>query len=305
MDDKLIYKFSDLIFNQSQYIASVGIAEALAPLLFFFSLCINYVQAFIDSKAGSPKFYDASEFKRTLITMIMIPFAPAIIFLIFQVGDIAASFFEISSADRIKNYKSIFIKANELDFSFLFIDFTAAMGLFSLFFLGLSLLIKGAVVIFTGFLKGFFLIVSPLALAFSILPFLKEQFIKLVKLCLNISFVMLSLNILDMMFFKALDATNKEVMALDSNSYAIFVGIVSFTICILYILCMWATSVYVGDPASSAVLTTATTVATATVMALTQAMKSMGGAGGGSNPVKDGGDLAKQIAETAVDGNKK
>lgn len=300
------FQFGKEIFSVADSVTTIGIAEALAPMLFFISLCINYTSAFISSKANSPKFYDASEFKRTIITMVLIPIAPGIIYLIFQVGEISAQFFNISDEERLQNYATIFKRMNEIEISFFEASFNTLMILLSMFFIGLSTIVKSAVIILTGFLKGFFVIVSPLALAFSILPFLKEQFIKLVKICLNISFILLTLNILDMMFFKSLLEVSDKLKTLPTYEFSLFMGAISFSLCILHIMCMWITSTYIGDPSSSAILTTATTVATASIMAAMKAFSALKNSGGSGNDItKEGGDLAKDIAETSIDSKDK
>lgn len=306
-ESTLIGLFSKQIMTAANTINAIIIAEALSVILYFIAMCMNYVKAFIESKGDAPKFFDAQELKRGIAVMIMIPIMPALVYTIFEIGDNLGVLYEIDGGDEASSMAKLFVRANSVSFSFLNFGYNMVMELIAIILLGLAAMIKSGVLMITGFLKGFLVIVSPIAMAFSILPFLKDQAIKLIKVALNVSFVLFTFNILDILFYTSLELYIDNVIGLENTSFFWFLGAMSFTLCVLYVMVMWLTSLYVGDPASAAVMTTAATMAAGAVMMMAKGAAALGtgGASAAAGGGNIGADLAKKIVESVTDTDKK
>ena len=310
----IIGDIGSIFDNLETILSTTGLAMALTPILFLIALCWNYVNAFLNSTAEKPQFFDAKELKRSIAILILIPFIPAIIGFVVFLGDFSASFFELSRKEEMENLGLIFEKVTDFkSLSFFNWNLRASAIICCYVTVFFFMIIKFAILMFTGAFQVFIIAVSPLAAAFSILPFLKDQLIKLIKIAMNVSFIGLTLNLLDKMFYAVI---TKKILGPGTDGLtnefftAFLITSVCFVIIIFYILCIWLTGQYVGDPSATAILGMATTVAaTAAVLAVNavgMAASAGGSSGGGGYVGGLGSDIARDIAKGITkDDNKK
>lgn len=288
---------------------TILVAELFAPTFFFLSLGYMYVSTWI-KESHKGKFFDQGELKRLLIIMILIPAAP-LIFHFFQfLGSASAKVFEMDPAAKFDAITSLYSKVSEgpeEDFNLLFLSMTAMYKLMALFLMIISILlmyiIKFIILLFSGIFIQFCIIVSPLAMAFSMLPIFKDQVEKLLAICINACFVGLTMNILDTMLFDSL--FQKVISSLDDPAADVFNYIIiastCFTVVILYLMAFWLTAKYVGSGAAAAIMSTATTAATMMAMGAVKAASMGSKAATGAA----GGDPLASIVKGAADSIRK
>lgn len=289
--------------NPSSLIDSLGtltnttlIAEVIAPIFFFMSLAYMFVTTWI-KQGHRGKFMDSGELKRLIAVMILIPAVPLLFTFIQQIGFVTAKAMEMDAGDKFSAINQLWDTMNaapEEEISLWSLTMGIIYKLVAIVFVILSILlmyiVKFVIILFSGVFIQFCIIVSPLAMAFSILPIFKDQVEKLLQVFFNACFVGLTMNILDDMFFKSL--FQKVVLSLNEPSADIFnyimISSTCFTIVIFYLLSFWLTAKYVGSPGAAAIMSTAVT---ATTMAVMAGAKMMGGskgmvpgASGGSSP---------------------
>lgn len=301
----LIENIGSLFDNLDLFLTTTAIAVGLLPFVFLVSLAFNYTTSFIESTSEKPKFYDAKDLKRGVILMVLIPIIPGIFALINTIGDICTGFTDIPIEEEISNMKLMFEMATTLGgLSFFNFNFVSLAVLFCYLFIWIFAIIKFAIILLTGALQVFIIAVSPLATVFSILPFLKGQLMRTVKIALNISLVGTTLNILDRMLYsvileKVLLLTSAH--ASDNFTVAFLLTLICFCMLVLYCLTIWLTGLYVGDSSGSAMMNMAVTLAATSAIASMNMAKILAnlGSGKGANLLSQsmGQDIAGDIAK--------
>ena len=182
---------------------SIGVAEGMVALFFMTALCYNYVNTFI-KEGHKGKFYDPADLKRTLVVALLIPIIPGIFYLIETLGLSVAGAFELSAGEKMEAIGKINQKMTEITeleaFSVFDMSMTMLLNALGsvLMFLNVMFMyiIRFVVMLITGVLIKFLIVISPIACAFSILPFFKDQMLKLLSIFFNACFVIVTLNIL-------------------------------------------------------------------------------------------------------------
>ncbi len=304
----------DVINTPQLYGMTIAASLILLPLIILISSCLNYVSSFIAMDGDRIKFLDMTKVKKDLIRAIFIPIIPPILTMFYGIAIMVSEYMGMDSTE-LNNSLSSFIdviwEMPEEDFDILnlststIVKFLATVMMFLA--LLLILLAKIIILLFSSVFVKFCIIVSPLALTFSILNILKDQINKLIQVFLNACFVSLTLNILDRMFFESI--LNQIIPSLlstpqiDMYNYILVTG-VCITIVIFYLLSIWLTSKYVGSPGAASVLTMATTVATITSAAIIKNVgKFLGSkvAGAASTVSGGGNNVLGNTASTIAD----
>lgn len=284
------------------------IAEVLAPIFFMLSLSYMFVNTWI-TEGHKGRFWSPEELKRLLIVMMLIPAAPVLFSFIQQIGYISANALEMDAGDKFEGISRLWDKMNEgpeEEISLWSLSIGVIYKLMAILFMILAILlmyiVKFVILLFSGVFIQFCIIISPLAMAFSMLPIFKDQMKKLLSVFFNACFVGLTMNILDHMFFDTL--FEKIVGALNAPDADIFnyimIAATCFTIVIFYLMAFWLTSKYVGSPGAAAIMSTAITATTMAAMAAGKIMGSVGSmagssGGGGGSPE---GNIIKSAAES-------
>lgn len=288
---------------------TVLIAECLAPIFIGLSMAYMFVTTWINN-GHRGQFWNPAEVKRLLTVMLLIPAIPVLMSFIMTIGHVCAEATAMDVGDKFAGIEKLWDKVQEgpeEDFSLLFLSLTIVYKLMALFVMVISILfmyiIKFVILLFSGVFIQYCIIISPLAMAFSILPIFKDQVEKLMQVFFNACFVGLTMNILDNLFFDTL--FTKIISSLNDPTADIFnymvIASTCFTMCIFYLMAFWLTAKYVGSPGAAAVMSMATTAVTMATMA---AMK-MGGAAGGGAGGSAVGNSAGNIAKGAADDIKK
>jgi hypothetical protein len=282
------------------------IAEVIAPIFFFLALALMFVTTWI-KQGHKGKFMDTGEIKRLIIVMILIPAVPLLFTFIQQIGWVCAKAMEMDAGDKFAGISKLWDQMNsgpEDEISLWSLTLGMQYKLMAMFLMVLAILlmyiVKFVIILFSGVFIQFCIIVSPLAMAFSILPIFKDQVEKLLQVFFNVCFVGLTMNILDHMFFDSL--FEKIIGALNDPLADIFnyimVAATCFTIVIFYLLSFWLTAKYVGSPGAAAIMSTAVTATTMAVMAGASAFGAVSGAGKAAAGASPEANIVKSAAQS-------
>lgn len=288
----------------------IGVAEALMPLFFFVSLCWNYVQTWI-REGHRGRFYNPVELKRTLTVAILIPLIPAMFGFIHVLGDGVARVFEMDITEKkdalVMLTKKLLRVGEKQKINLLGLSMSMVLDVFSSVMMFCSLLgmyiIRFVMQIFVAVFIDFLIMVSPLAMAFSLIPAFKDQMTRMLAVFTNACFVGVTINVLDRLFFDSLIGSAVSTLD-DSGSGVLFNKVLFTSICfaimILYLLSIWLTSKYVGAPSAAAVVGMAVTAAT---VATTAALKAISAIGSGGASEGTGGSqfVESDIVKTGAD----
>lgn len=287
------------------YFSTVAAASVLGAFLLFVNLCINFVGSWTKLNFREvPRFYDPAELKRSVVSYLMIFIISPIMVSIKNIGEIMAGFFGMDPSDAFGKIKGILTKMalENAESSGLWgavtglADIANTSALIDLCFKAtfiFFMVVKMGILLFSNMALAFIITVSPFAAAFSILGFMKEQMVKLVKIGMNLAFVGMTLKILDMFLFNGVFDIVED--SLDSNmvSTRIVLSAICFVMIIAYLLSIWLTSLYVGSPAAGAMISMAATMATAAAMMAanvgTSAIGGMAASGGAAGGKAKGG----------------
>lgn len=295
--------FSDFAAKPSDFINTTEIlkgtykaALVLAPIFFFVSLGMNFVNSWIE-KGHRGSFFDQKELKRAIVAWCMIMLLPGIFYAIESLGRTVGAAFEIDFSTKVAAIEEISSKMQQLaaleNYGMFSLSGSALLSMLATVVMYLNVLllyiVRFVIILLTGVLIKFLIVVSPLAGAFSILPFLSDQVTKLLKIFINACFVVLTLNILDHLFLSTL--TTKllsNILISQSGSaaatillYKLIICTLCFSMVVFYLLSIWLTSKYAGIPGAAAALGMATTVAAITTATMLKAIGKMGGMAGG------------------------
>lgn len=307
---------SSLIDITATTAKAVAIGEALVVFLFLFVLCYNYVDTWI-KEGHRGKFYNPAELKRSLWIPILVILIPTILWTIWGLGATVAGQFEMDSAAKAEAMKQLNEKvlgvADKEEFSVFNLSMNVVLDGLATGVMFLSLLmmyvVRFIVSLFVGVFAKYLIVVSPLAAAFSIIPIFKDQAQKLISVFANAAFVVVTLNILESIFFDSILSNVVNTMGSpdtwENAQGILFNKILITTLCItisiLYLLSIWLTSKFIGSPGAAAVLAMATTVSTIAAAAMLKAASA--GAGGGAGAVSGAGSGGK-IGNVAKEGAK-
>lgn len=303
------YNSPESLMDSSLTLAStIAIAEAIAGIFLLLSLAYMFVDNWIKiGERGS--FFNSAEIKRVMVIAILIPVIPALLTFIMGIGNITADAMAMDPGDKMKAIEKLWDKVNEgpeEDFSLLFLTMSIVYRLMALLVMIISIIfmyiIKFVILLFSGVFIQYCILISPLAMAFSILPIFKDQVTKLLQVFFNACFVGLTLNILDHLLFESLFL--KIISSLNDPAADIFnymmIASTCFTCCLFYLLAFWLTSKYVGNPGAAFIMSTALTATTMAVMAAGKIAGAVASGGktavaGGSSPI---GNVVKSGAKS-------
>jgi|GEM_PF-2371480 len=155
-------------------------------------------------------------------------------------------------------------------------------------------IVRNIIVVMSIVLARIFFALGPLAIAFSILPMFKDKIVNWFGVFLNILFVPLTCNLLDVIIFSNLNVAIRGLTT-DSPDMVLIFNVVMI---VCYCLAFWLTSFYVGSSAAGRVLSTAVAGATSVVTGLYGA--AAGGAGAAaSGAAGKAGNIIENTASAA------
>ncbi len=288
--------------------STIAIGSALGVIFIFINLGWGMVEEVFINGVKNVSFFDRKELTRGIIHFLLIFIMPAVILSISNVGTIVGGTLNVSSAEmgvKIKEVSEAVFKNVEKDDVDIFSPLSAIIWKWTVYFFlylafVLLFLIRFIMLVFTKLLLSFLVIVSPLAASFGMLKMFSGQLKALLALAFNISFITLTFNILDRMFFSGLISSIKNTPSLATTTNSLLITAAIFSMVVMYIMAIWLTSKYVGTPGASAIAQMGATVATIATMAAMKLMSkgAEAGAGAGAGSKSPGaGDVANTIKE--------
>lgn len=331
MDTLLDYFFSSDLIDSAAFTAagySIAVAEGLIPMFFAISIVWDMIQRTLGTIEGDrPAYFSKKELLR--VGTLMLLAGPVYIGLFWGIATAADSINKLTrpSGQLIIQGQADFSNMLQQQIpapadtvmgpvvpvlpapgqpgnttpqqsTSLFDVVTGSFNIFYLMTDGLGALtlilvqlIKAIVVLFSIVMAKIFFALGPLAIAFSMLPMFKDKIGNWFGVYLNILFVPLTCNLLDVIIFSNMSNALSGQAVVNPMISVVF----NVVMIICYCLSYWLTSFYVGSSAAGRVLTTAVSSAG---MLVSGGLSKLGGAAAGAaaSKAKGAGNIIENTA---------